>query len=254
MKKTVIILSILAVLGTAGFIAVQQFKEKTRLSLQEINHQLAVMNGDAPAQDPIEFLNLEILVEKRLGDLNGDGTKDVVLITQQTKDDVYEILDGNKYDRNRRGLVIAFNENDMYHLVLKHRDCFDYYDDETYQSETVTNIEIKDKKLYVTCSYGRYGNRMYTFRYKNNDFDLIGLDCYDRQTNNNIIEITTSFNFLTQKIETTSKFYTLDWEDAGTEEIWNDFEFRKPLPKLSEMKKFDGFSGHIYEYIKMKTK
>jgi len=253
MKKAVIILSILAVLGITVFIAVQRFNEKTRLSLQEINHQLAVMNGDAPARDPLEFLNLEILVEKRLGDLNGDGTKDVVIITQQTKDDAYEVFDGNKYDRNRRGLIIAFKKDDMYHLVLKHRDCFDYYDDETYQTETVVNIEIKDEKLYITCSYGRYGSRTYTFRHKNEDFDFIGLDCYDRQMDNNIIEISTSFDFLTKKIKTTSKFYTLEWEDAGTEETWKTFEFRKPLPGLSEMKKFDGFSGHIYEYIKMKT-
>ena len=191
--------------------------------------------------------NDEVILEKIFGDLNGDHEPDVVLITKQTKKDAFETFDGENYDRNRRGISIAFKKGNFYELVMTMPDCFECEPDAYYMSATVLSTKIEKGKLFLDCSYGRYGSRSYTFRYQNECFELIGYDSYDREDREQLIEKMTSINFLSKKMQKKTFITSYVEGEEGTEkkETWHNIEIQK-LAKLSDINDFDKFNIDNY--------
>ena len=145
----------------------------------------------------------ETILEKIFGDLNNDGEEDCVIITKQTKKDVASVRNqfDEKADRNRRGILIAFKEGKYYHTFLTIPDCFSSENEDggVYFAPDM-GVGIEKGNLFVMYGHGRYGWWQYIFRYRNNNFELIG---YDSSENRGpITEKITSINFLTKKKQT----------------------------------------------------
>jgi hypothetical protein len=197
--------------------------------------------------NPIDFLpKAYVVFEKINGDLNKDSIEDCVLIIKATdKNNIVTDEYRGQLDRNRRGIIVLFNKNDHYELVVKNYDCFSsenedggvYFAPELY-------IEIREGNLYVHYGHGRYGYWNYTFRYHNSDFELIG---YDQSDNRGpVIESEISINFLTKKKQ--EKVNTNENDEGGDEvfkETWINISIDK-LIKLSEIKDFDELDMSVY--------
>lgn len=191
-------------------------------------------------QNPTDFLpNGYVVFEKINGDLNKDGIEDCVLIIKGT--DINSIVTDEyrgQLDRNRRGIIILFNKNDYYEMVVKNYNCFSSENEDggVYYAPELS-IEIKKGNLYVHYEQGRYGYWKYTFRYQNSDFELIG---YDQSDNRGpIVESETSINFLTKKkLKKVNTNKNAEGGDEVFKEIWTNIKVDK-LIKLSEIKDFD---------------
>ncbi len=192
-------------------------------------------------QDPKEQADFlpegYVVFEKIIGDLNKDGTADCVLLIKGTnKDNIVVNRFEKKVDRNRRGIIILFNENEDYELGVKNYDCFESENEDGgvyYPPEL--SIEIDKGNLYVHYSHGRYGYWRYTFRYQNSDFELIG---YDASHGGAVIDREISINYLTKKKQT--KVNTNEDSEGGDEvfkETWENIKVDQ-LIKLSEIKDF----------------
>ena len=231
MKKTILILTAFALLVSSyKDVTKQQTSETVE---KEITKEPRKVEDFVPSDD--------VVLEKIVGDLNGDGEKDVVLITKQTKKDAFETFDNVKYDRNRKGIIIAFKKGEQYELAAAMPDCFEGGEPDAYHMSAMElSVEIKKGKLFLHCSYGRYGSRDYTFRYQNNRFEMIGYDSYDRDDREHLIEKMTSINFLTKKMQ--KKTYITDYvegkEKTKKEETWHNIEIKK-LVNLTAIKDFD---------------
>lgn len=180
------------------------------------------------------------------GDLNKDGIDDCVLIIKKVDSSNIVLNEyNNLVDRNRRGIIILFKEDDRYQLIEKNYSCFSsdqeyggiYYPPELY-------IEIQKGNLYVKYSHGRYGAWKYTFRYQNSNFTLIG---YDNSSNYGpVVNTQTSINFLTKKKlirENTNE------NDEGGDEVFKDTWSKvtiTELIKLAEIIDFDELSMRDY--------
>tara|TARA_R110000868_G_scaffold97101_5_gene267120 strand:+ start:8399 stop:9070 length:672 start_codon:yes stop_codon:yes gene_type:complete len=186
-----------------------------------------------------EFLKDGYMVfEEIYGDLNNDGLEDCVLIIKATdsKNVVVNRFD-DKVDRNRRGIIILFKKDKKYNSVIKNYDCF-YSENEDGGAyfPPELSVYIKNGKLYLHYSHGRYGYWKYTFRFKNSDFELIGYDASDNF--GPIVNKETSINFLIKKKLT--KENTNENADGGDEifkETWKKIEIEE-LIKLSNIKDF----------------
>ncbi|WP_343705016.1 hypothetical protein [Flavobacterium sp.] len=173
------------------------------------------------------------------GDFNKDGLEDCILIIKGTdKSKIVTDEYRGELDRNRRGIIALLNKNGGYELAVKNYDCFSSENEDggVYYAPEL-DFEIKDGKLYINYAHGRYGYWNYTFRYQNNDLELIG---YDSSENHGpIVLYKTSINFLTKtKIE--SENINRNVEDS--EEVFEKTEMkikRSKLIKLSEIKDFD---------------
>lgn len=180
------------------------------------------------------------IFEEIYGDLNKDGVDDCVLIIKDTdKENFVTDEYQGELDRNRRGIVILFDKGGSYEVVLENKDCFSSENEDggVYYAPELS-VEIAEKgNLYIHYSHGRYGWWRYTFRYQNNDFELIGFDSSSNR--GPLIERMTSINFLTKKKQVSVNTN----EDAENgkdqfEETWEDIEI-KSLVKLSEIVDFD---------------
>ena len=138
-------------------------------------------------------------VERYLGDLNGDGKNDIVLIIKKTdKNRIVTNFAGQKVDRNRRGIIILFKSDRGYKSASKNYNCLTSENEEggIYFPPELW-IEIKKGKLYIEFLHGRYGYWQYIFRYRHSRFELIGYDAsIDRGP---IVNKYISINFLTNK-------------------------------------------------------
>jgi len=228
----------------------------------KVNCRQPLLSDDAPYDDAeTKSINVETrskkpedlvrsdetIFEKEFGDLNNDGKKDCVIITKQTKKEFTSVKNqfDEKVDRNRRGILIAFKEGEFYNTVLKIPDCFSSENEDggVYFAPELS-VEIKRGNLVVHYGHGRYGWWQYIFRYRNNDFELIGYD--SSEDRGPITEKMTSINFLTKKEQTlTNKNPDADPDaDNGKEvfeEIWQNIVIDKLL-KLTDIKDFDEFS------------
>lgn len=172
------------------------------------------------------------------GDLNKDGLEDLVYIikgTDKSKFVTHEYR--GELDRNRRGIIVLLNAKNGYELAVKNNECFSSENEDggVYYAPEL-DIEISKGKLYVHYAHGRYGYWRYTFRYQNNDLELIG---YDASENHGpVVLYETSINFLTkQKIvkENTNR-------DPEKDEVFVETRTKintSKLLKLSEIKDFD---------------
>ena len=209
---------------------------------------LGIITCDAQNKNISDFLpEGSVLFKKYNGDLNKDGKEDCIIITKKTnKDNIVMNHYDEKVDRNRRGIIVLFKNEDGYELADKNYDCFSsenedggvYYPPELW-------IETERGNLIIHYAHGRYGAWRYTFRHNKNDFELIG---YDRSDNRGpVTQRKTSINFITKrkqlKVNTNSNAST-DGEEIF-KETWEKIELKK-LITLSEIKDFDELDMSIY--------
>lgn len=149
---------------------------------------------------PIDFLPKGyVLLEQIKGDLNKDGHDDCVLLIKGTDKSKF-VTDEyrGRLDRNRRGVVVLFQNKGGYELVLKNYSCFSSENEDggVYYAPELS-LEIKKGNLYVSYAHGRYGYWEYTFRFQHSDLELIGYD--DSDNHGPVINSETSINFSTRK-------------------------------------------------------
>lgn len=184
----------------------------------------------------------ETIYETVSGDLNKDGKDDCVIITKQTKKRLTSVKNqfGDRVDRNRRGILIAFKNADDYNTVLAIPNCFlsENEDGGVYFAPELF-VEVVKGNLKIHYAHGRYGFWTYLFRYQNNNFELIG---YDESNNRGpVTERSVSINFLTGKMKTQRN--TNPDADSGEEvfdEAWQDIEMNA-LVKLTDITSFEDF-------------
>jgi len=199
-----------------------------------------LINVESKSKNPKDLVRSdETIFEKIAGDLNKDGKEDCVIITKQTYTSAF-VADENRgeLDRNRRGILIAFKDGKDYKTVLAIPDCFSSENEDggVYFAPELS-VEIKKGNLLIHYGHGRYGGWGYTFRYQNNDFELIGYDAIDMMSGRAKKEV--SINFLKKKKQT--KTYDEDGEYV-IEETWQDIEMINGLVKLTNIKDFGEFS------------
>lgn len=182
-----------------------------------------------------------VIFEKIYGDLNKDGIEDCVIIIKDTKKSkIIKDENSSELDRNRRGIIVLFNKKDHYELAAKNYDCFsseNEYGGVYFPPEL--NVEIVKDNLYINYSHGRYGYWIYTFRFQNSDFELIGYN--DSSNKGSLVISEISMNFLTKKkFEKVIVNENAESGDEVFEETWKKINVNK-LIKLSEIKDFDVF-------------
>lgn len=197
-------------------------------------------------QNPTHFLPKGFVIfEKIYGDLNKDGIEDCVLIIKGIdKTQIITDENGAKLDRNRRGIIVLFNQKENYKLASKNHKCFSSENEDggIYFPPDLW-INIKNEKLYIHYGHGRYGYWEYTFKYKNSDFELIG---YNRSNGGAVIESETSMNFLTKKkCEKVNINKNAKSGDEIFKELWKSININR-LIKLSEIKDFDQLDMSLY--------
>ena len=186
-----------------------------------------------------------IIHEKSFGDLNKDGQEDCILIVKGTnKDNIVINRFNKKVDRNKRGIVVLFKNQDSYQLASENYDCF-YSENEDggnyYPPELLISVERGN--LMVHFAHGRYGFWKYTFRFQDSNFKLIG---YDQSSGGVVIDREISINFLTKKkliSENTNS------DTGGGDEIfkktWHKIKVNQ-LVNLSEIEDFEELDMSIY--------
>jgi hypothetical protein len=201
-----------------------------------------VASAQIQSKNPEGLLPLGYKIfEKLYGDLNQDGLADVVLIIKATDNskivkDPYK----GKLDRNRRGLIIAFNKGGHYESVLVNASCFSSENEDGgvyFAPQLFLNIERGN--LYINYGHGRNGGWKYTFRYYNNNFTLIG---YDESVGGAVMSSSKSINFLTKK--KLERVNTNPYAQGGDEvfkDSWSDIKVNS-LKLLKDIKDFDNFN------------
>ena len=181
-----------------------------------------------------------VVTEKIQGDLNQDGQADAVLLVKATdKSKFVPVAGQGVLDRNRRGLVIAFQRQGQYQLALLNVDCFSSENEDggVYFAPDLS-MDIVKGRLLLHYAHGRYGYWHYTFQYRDADFVLIG---YDASSNRGptVLE-TLSVNLLTRK-SLKRVNVNQDKEDAEEkfQEQWRRLSLRQPI-RLKDVKDFDG--------------
>ena len=201
---------------------------------------LGIVGCGAQNTKPSDFLPEEYsLFEEYKGDLNNDGLEDFVLIVKDTKkENIIINRFGEEVDRNRRGIIVLFNRENKYELVVENLNCFSSENEDGgvyFAPELWINIENNNLKIHY--GHGRYGYWEYIFRYDRSDFSLIG---YESSENRGPVVIyKTSINFLTQK-KLISKNTNQDSEneDEVFNETWHKINIDN-LIKVSDIKDFD---------------
>jgi len=194
-------------------------------------------------KNPADFLPKGfVLFETINGDLNKDGIEDCILIIKGTdKSKIITDKYSGQLDRNRRGIIILFNKNNHYELVIKNQDCFSSENEDggVYFAPELS-VEIENSNLTAFYRHGRYGYWKYIFRHQNGDFELIG---YDASVNRGpVTQYQTSINFLTKKKLTRDN---LNKDEEGDEKYEDNFKDKwkkiniKSHVMLSRIKDFD---------------
>lgn len=195
------------------------------------------------AKSPAEFVPAGYVISEEIqGDLNKDNQADYVLIIKEAnKSNFVKNRFGEEVDRNRRGIIIVFKNDNQYVLVLENRDCFSSENEDggVYFSPEL-GVFIEKGNLRVHYFHGRYGFWAYKFRYQKSDFELIGYD--SSQNRGPITERAVSINIMTKKmlIKENVNQNAEAGEDEKFKETWKKFTLSKPI-KLREITDFDGF-------------
>mgnify|MGYP000501218230 CR=1 FL=1 len=197
----------------------------------------------AQKQNPSEFVpNGYVIAEKIYGDLNKDSLNDCVLLIKGTdKKNIINVENKGELDRNRRGIIILFNNNDDYELAIKNYNCFSSENEDggVYFAPELS-ISIEKGNLFVHYSHGRYGYWMYNFRFKNSDFELIGFD--SGYKSNFVSDWVTfdevSINFLSKKKLVKEVIKLNENGNETFKETWGKINVNSLL-KLSKIKDFD---------------
>ena len=213
---------------------------------------LPIISTTAFANDNLNSFipkNFRLIESYCQADFNKDGQKDCVLLIKDTKKSAWETTIGDKkVDRNRRGLIILFKNQNGYQKVLENKALFasENEDGGVYHAP-ILNIETKNNKLAFYYEHGRYGGWTYLFDYRTidnkTDFYLIG---YDLNSNHGpYINYTQSVNFLTGKYrhqENLDKERKTETPKFKT--TWYDLP-KNSVVKLKDIEDIDGFGYEL---------
>lgn len=189
-------------------------------------------------------------VIENLGDFNKDGISDIVLIIKNTLQSGWETdNNGEKFDRNRRGIIVLFGSaNGKYKKVAENKNCFasEFEDGGVYYAPELTIKRSANGNLIIGYDHGRYGSFSSTFRYQNGGFKRIGYDQRDCRGPITTHEI--SINYLTKKKLERSNKLTEEQIVArygesldGYKESFNDKWSRINVPSLLDLTKVENF-------------
>ena len=219
-------------------------------SIEEIPEEIAEEVAEGITETKSGFLLPAgfVLFKEIHGDLNKDGLEDCVVIMKGTDKENFVVDEyRGKLDRNRRGIMILFNKgDDRYEVKAINLTCFSsenedggvYFPPELW-------VYIEKGNLYFHYGHGRYGYWKYTFRHKDNDFELIGYDSGNHR--GPVIESEVSINFLTKKkLNRVNVNEDAEGGDEVFEETWSNIDVRE-LIKLSEINDFDDFDFYYGE-------
>lgn len=185
------------------------------------------------------------------GDLNKDKLEDTVIVIE--KDDV---LGPDYLNLNSRILLVLFKQKDGTYILASKNDkgFIQSENDEENPTlmDTLTGISIKNNTLRINFDYflsaGSYSasQTVFTFRFQNNRFELIGLDNNSFMRNSGEQE-EFSINFSTNKMKTTSGRNMFDEELSKPKETWENINIKKKYI-LDEMSKdtLDVILDYIY--------
>ena len=185
------------------------------------------------------------------GDLNKDKLEDTVIVIE--KDDV---LGPDYLNLNPRILLVLFKQKDGTYILASKNDkgFIQSENDEENPTlmDTLTGISIKNNTLRINFDYflsaGSYSasQTIFTFRFQNNRFELIGLDNNSFMRNSGEQE-EFSINFSTNKMKTTSGRNMFDEELSKPKETWENINIKKKYI-LDEMSKdtLDEILDYIY--------
>ena len=236
---------IFATLILSGIFSCNDSKNKKETTTVEtLNAPEEVIENDTSEtetkKNPADFIPKGFVAFDTIyGDLNKDNLEDCVLIIKGTdKSKIVKDESRGQLDRNRRGIIVLFNKNNSYELAVKNYDCFSSENEDggVYYAPELS-VEVTKGKLDVSYGHGRYGYWSYTFRFQNNDLELIGYD--STSSNGPVIDSDVSINFLTRtKIVNVNTNENAESGDEVFEKTVTKISKSK-LIKLSEIKDFD---------------
>ena len=188
----------------------------------------------------------EILITN--GDLNKDKLEDTVIVIE--KDDKKnikknDVLGPDYLNLNPRILLVLFKQKDGIYILASKNDkgFIQSENDEENPTlmDTLTGISIKNNTLRINFDYflsaGSWeaSEAIFTFRFQNNRFELIGLDNISFMRNSGEQE-EFSINFSTNKIKTTTGGNMFDEKLNKPKEKWENINIKKKyiLDKMSE--------------------
>ena len=193
------------------------------------------------------------------GDLNNDKLEDTVVVIE--KDDKANIVKnknlGSEYlNLNPRILLVLFKQKDgSYILANKNDKGFIKSEGDTENPalmDTLDEISIKNNILKIKFNYflsaGSWATtqNIYTFRFQNKRFELIGFDSksYMRNSGN---EEEFSINFSTNKVKITTGGNMFDEKENKPKDEWKTVDVKKKyvLDEISEDTE-DEITGYVY--------
>ena len=144
------------------------------------------------------------------GDLNKDNRADVAMIIEKLKTDVIVNADNGKaIHNNPRKLLVFLKQNTGYQLVTENttipvaeaeNSCVEDPLAETDGMTINRGILSLNFSYFMSCGGWEWPRHAYTFRWQNNDFQLIGFDYSSFYRNSG--EMThKSYNFSTSKLK-----------------------------------------------------
>ena len=191
------------------------------------------------------------------GDLNNDKLEDtVIVIEKEDKENIKknDVLGPDYLNLNPRILLVLFKQKDgAYILAAKNDKGFiqSKNDEENpVLMDTLNGINIKNNILRINFSYflsaGSWeaSEAIFTFRFQNNRFELIGFDNISFMRNSGEQE-KFSINFSTNKIKTTTGGNMFDEKLNKPKEKWKNVNIKRKYT-LDEMS--DNIMEEIVNY------
>ena len=193
------------------------------------------------------------------GDLNKDKLEDVAIIIE--KDDEKNIkknntIGPNYLNLNPRILLILFKQKDGTYILVDKNDKGFIQSENDEQNptlmDTLSGIDIKNNTLKISHDYflsvetWSALQSVFTFRFQNNRFELIGFD-NNLFVRNSGEQEKFSINFLTNKIKTTSGGNIFNKKLNNPKEKWGNNNIKKKYI-LEEMTKdtIDEILDYLY--------
>ena len=183
------------------------------------------------------------ILSQSFGDLNKDGIKDVVFVTQSTDSTKIEFTEGlgtDTIDLNPRILAVYFGNNSSkrFEKQIQSNEFIIRRDsptmDEPFDGVEITQNGTLKINFHFWYSAGSWStsNHTYVFSFQHHQFELIGYDAHesDRGTG----ETTDySINFSTRKMKIATGNFS---EDTPQSVEWKEFEIES-LKTLSTLKR-----------------